>query len=248
MMRLNGTPYTYVKNLQGDIVGLIDSTGALIVEYKYDACGNPISTRTLTSAYDALAELNPFRYRGYMLDEETSLFCLETRYYSPVYDRFINSDTLLANSNSLIGSNLFTYCVNNPVRHIDIAGEVTCDLFNEDPERDNNPFNDIASSGNTNTPKTTIYIYRYGGKNPSNLTPKMKDSGTGLSFSTTPKNGAAVTTIDAVNSTNTLRAIQDSPTHVSIVPVNGSIQDWISSGSTSTWTATLRSIVTIHQK
>ena len=148
MMRMNGTPYTYVKNLQGDIVGLIDSTGALVVEYKYDAWGNPISTRTLTSAYDALAELNPFRYRGYVLDEETSLFCLETRYYSPVYDRFINSDTLLANSNSLIGSNLFTYCVNNPVRHIDIAGKLCWDIKDDDPERDHTPVNDYGPSIN----------------------------------------------------------------------------------------------------
>ena len=34
----NGVIYTYIHNLQGDIVGLLDSAGTLVVEYKYDAC------------------------------------------------------------------------------------------------------------------------------------------------------------------------------------------------------------------
>ena len=115
MLRHNGTPYTYVKNLQGDIVGLIDSTGALVVEYKYDAWGNPISTRTLTSAYDALAELNPFKYRGYMWDEETDMFYLNNRYYVSHISRFLNAD-------HLVDVNLYAYCLNNPVNRIDTNG------------------------------------------------------------------------------------------------------------------------------
>ncbi len=30
----NGTPYSYVKNLQGDIVAILDSNGTAVVEYK----------------------------------------------------------------------------------------------------------------------------------------------------------------------------------------------------------------------
>ena len=37
MVVFNGTPYSYVKNLQGDIVAILDSTGSVVVEYKYDA-------------------------------------------------------------------------------------------------------------------------------------------------------------------------------------------------------------------
>ena len=37
--------------------------------------------RTLTTAYEALAEMNPFRYRGYVWDEETELDYLRSRYY-----------------------------------------------------------------------------------------------------------------------------------------------------------------------
>ena len=38
----NGTAYAYVKNLQGDVVALLDSTGNIVVQYKYDAWGRPI--------------------------------------------------------------------------------------------------------------------------------------------------------------------------------------------------------------
>ena len=33
----NGVPYSYVKNLQGDIVAILDVNGAVVVSYVYDA-------------------------------------------------------------------------------------------------------------------------------------------------------------------------------------------------------------------
>lgn len=46
----NGVPYSYVKNLQGDVVALLDSTGAVVVSYVYNAWGRPISkTGTLAN-------------------------------------------------------------------------------------------------------------------------------------------------------------------------------------------------------
>ena len=36
--------YTYVYSLQGDVLGLKDNTGALVVTYLYDAWGTVIST------------------------------------------------------------------------------------------------------------------------------------------------------------------------------------------------------------
>ena len=133
ILRLNGTPYTYVKNLQGDIVGLIDSTGALVVEYKYDAWGKPISTRTLTTSYDALAELNPFRYRGYVWDEENQFLYLNSRYYSPMLLRFINADIILNDENKVCYRSLFTYCTNNPTNKVDVYGYRSTSLLNTSP-------------------------------------------------------------------------------------------------------------------
>ena len=73
MVAFNGAYYTYLHNLQEDAVGLVDSGNNIVVEYKYDAWGKPTLKRTLTTAYDTLATLNPFRYRGYVYDEETAL-------------------------------------------------------------------------------------------------------------------------------------------------------------------------------
>ena len=43
-VKFNGAMYTYVHNLQGDIVGLLDNSSVLVVEYKYDAWGKLLST------------------------------------------------------------------------------------------------------------------------------------------------------------------------------------------------------------
>ena len=92
-------------------------------------------------------------------------------------------------------------------------------------------------------PPTPTVIYRYGGTNPGNLTPKAKDKYTGLSFSTVPMPGAAVTTIEALNATGVVYAVQDGPTHVSVRPVGATMEDWINAGSGSIWTQTVKSVV-----
>ena len=72
-----------IKNVvhmaQGDVVALIDANGTQMVEYGYDAWGNPISKTGSLAA--TIGTLNPFRYRGYVYDEETGLYYLRNRYY-----------------------------------------------------------------------------------------------------------------------------------------------------------------------
>ena len=92
-------------------------------------------------------------------------------------------------------------------------------------------------------PPASTIIYRYGGTNPGNLTPKAKDKYTGLSFSTIPMPGAAVTTIEALNATGVVYAVQDGPTHVSVRPVGAPIDAWINTGSGSIWTQAVKSVV-----
>ena len=50
-----GKTYYYVLNLQGDVVGIINNTGAYVAKYAYDAWGNVISQ----SGW--LAATNPIR-------------------------------------------------------------------------------------------------------------------------------------------------------------------------------------------
>jgi len=38
----NGTEYDYLRNAQGDIVKLIDASGATVVEYTYDTWGKKV--------------------------------------------------------------------------------------------------------------------------------------------------------------------------------------------------------------
>ena len=67
----NGNDYYYVKNIQSDIIGLVDGSGTWVVEYSYDAWGRVLSV-TGTMAM-TLGQDNPLRYRGYFYDVEMGL-------------------------------------------------------------------------------------------------------------------------------------------------------------------------------
>ena len=70
-----------------------------------------------------LGAANPLRYRGYVYDNETGLYYLNSRYYNPAWGRFINADSEVAGiGGDARGSNLFEYCFNNPVNMSDPGG------------------------------------------------------------------------------------------------------------------------------
>ena len=110
----NGTAYAYVKSLQGDIVAILDENGNTVVSYGYDAWGAPLwCTGELA---ETLGKVQPFRYRGYVFDEETGLYYLRSRYYNPRWGRFVNAD------GAIIQKNLFAYCSNGPIVGYDPSG------------------------------------------------------------------------------------------------------------------------------
>ncbi len=116
----NGALYTYIHNLQGDIVGLLDSTGTLVVEYKYDVWGRLLFTTG--SLADMLGKRNPFRYRGYVYDEESELYYLRSRYYSSERGRFLNADIVLSWRKRLLTHNTYAYCGNVPSMNLNPNG------------------------------------------------------------------------------------------------------------------------------
>lgn len=120
MIRFNSTDYFYVYNLQGDVVAMIDANGTQVVEYHYDAWGAPIAKTGNMAA--TLGTVNPFRYRGYVYDEETGLYYLRSRYYNPVWKRFMSADVILEKGSLLLGANALTYCYNSPVQAVDSNG------------------------------------------------------------------------------------------------------------------------------
>ena len=110
-------------NLQGDVVKLVDSTGAVCAEYSYDAWGKCLSQTTATScAVSDLADRNPIRYRGYYYDAETGWYYLQSRYYDPIVKRFINADEYAVTAPEYTECNMFAYCGNNPVMRCDEDG------------------------------------------------------------------------------------------------------------------------------
>ena len=118
----NGSEYYYVRNLQNDIIGLIDSTGEWVVEYSYDAWGKILNISGSLAA--TVGQNNPLRYRGYYYDNETGLYYVSSRYYHPELGRWISADTtdILDVQRDLYDKNLYAYCDNNPVMRKDIGG------------------------------------------------------------------------------------------------------------------------------
>lgn len=116
----NGTVYFYLLNLQGDVIGIYDASGKVIVRYTYDAWGKLI---TLNGSNGTIGLSNPLRYRGYVYDTDIGLYYLQSRYYDPETGRFINADSLLVAGDDYIqGTNMYTYCYNNPVMYVDYEG------------------------------------------------------------------------------------------------------------------------------
>ena len=111
----NQTLY-YQFNGHADVVGLIDNTGTLVASYYYDAFGVPTEQTGDAS--------NPFRYGGYVYDEETGLYYIRSRFYDASVARFIQEDIYTGKYSDPLSLNLYTYVLNNPLRYLDPTGMI----------------------------------------------------------------------------------------------------------------------------
>ena len=125
--KYNNQWYFYVKNLQNDIIRIIDSNNQTVAIYEYDSWGNVISIRdnngNAINNQNHIAFINPFRYKSYYYDIETNLYYLNKRYYSPSLMRFINADCYIGTGNGLLGYNMYLYVNNNPINNADYKGK-----------------------------------------------------------------------------------------------------------------------------
>jgi RHS repeat-associated protein len=123
----NNVPYYFIKNLQGDVIAIVDKDAQTVARYSYDAWGAVTSAVTYTKLTDGvdIATINPFRYKEYYYDSETALYYLQSRYYNATVGRFLNSDDIenLEYLNGPLDLNLFTYTVNCPIILTDGCGE-----------------------------------------------------------------------------------------------------------------------------
>lgn len=126
---LNDTQYLYLTNQMGDVISITDAQGNELVQYEYDEWGaiGSVTTTNNTDEENALANINPLRYRGYYLDSETGYYYLQSRYYDVGICRFINSDCpvyIMDGKDEFIGANSFAYCNNKPTNKFDPTGQI----------------------------------------------------------------------------------------------------------------------------
>lgn len=130
--------FGFVRNLQSDVIALVDYDGNIVMEYSYDPWGNieyhlaDDVTEEEAMVYTALC---PLTYRGYSYDFTTGLYYLQSRYYNPEWGRFLNCDDtaiLLATQGETHNANLFAYCANNPVNRVDYEGYLQTEFESND--------------------------------------------------------------------------------------------------------------------
>ena len=101
---------------QGNVTGLIDTSGNLDAAYEYDPFGKLIRYAGTRSTSMSLL------YGTKYLDMETGLIYYGYRYYNPRQGRFINRDPIGEEG----GINLYGFVDNNPVNAIDYLGLNDC--------------------------------------------------------------------------------------------------------------------------
>lgn len=114
--------YLFMKNLEGDIIGIVNDIGDTVLTYEYNTWGvtktntEKIGNDILKNVVDTL----PLRYRGYCYDNDIGLYYIQGRYYSPEMCRFINADSTsnLGSTGTALSYNLYAYCENNPMMYI----------------------------------------------------------------------------------------------------------------------------------
>ena len=75
------------------------------------------------------APINHFVYKGYYYDDETEFYYLLSRYYYPEICRRISPDLIdYLDHQSIIGLNLYAYCLNEPINYADPSGHVAISI------------------------------------------------------------------------------------------------------------------------
>ena len=106
----SGATYFYATEHPGSVTGLVDRSGNVVNEYRYDPWGKP---QTLTEGTS-----NPLRFHAREADPQTGLYYVRARWYDPELGRFLSEDPLGLEG----GLNPYVYVGNSPVNGRDPYG------------------------------------------------------------------------------------------------------------------------------
>lgn len=152
-----GLPYYFLKDYNENVVGFVHADGTLMCSITYDTWGIPTYTYHGNNLLEKLvikatAIFNPVTYHGFIYDYETGMYCSRGRCYSPEWGRYINSDTptslmnvtdyivdvddvddnplaLFDVTGSVLDSNLYLFCNNNPINNVDVCSMWSRDCY-----------------------------------------------------------------------------------------------------------------------
>ena len=164
----NGTPYFFIKNLQGDVIAITDDNGETVAKYSYDAWG----VCSILQDTNGIANINPYRYRSYYYDAETGMYYLQSRYYNPNVGRFVNGDEVkyLGANNTVLSYDLFCYCESEPVSNYDPFGFYIMYIYGKDQKK--------AADVNYKILSEKFLVYKYQVKSSKKFTEVWNTKGT----------------------------------------------------------------------
>ena len=114
----NGTVHYWHGDHLGSSSVITDSTGAKVQAITYFPFGDIRTNQSFTTP----AVNVPYKYTGKELDANSNLYFYESRYYHPVFGRFVSPDTIVPNPHDPQSLNRYTYANNNPLMYTDPTG------------------------------------------------------------------------------------------------------------------------------
>jgi RHS repeat-associated protein len=110
----DGKRYHYLRDHQGSITALVDSTGTPVNRYRYGPYGAP----------ELRQEAVPqrFAYTGREFEPEYGMYYYRARYYDPMAGRFMSEDPIGLGG----GINSYAYVGGDPVNRVDPSGLYAC--------------------------------------------------------------------------------------------------------------------------
>jgi len=118
---VNGQVQWYITNGKDVVATLDDDTQKATNTYNYNAYGEDTNLNNGGTVVPKTNTFNindnPYKYSGYYLDEESGMYYLQARYYSPELMRFISRDTYDL-------SNRYAYGDGDPISNVDPSGHM----------------------------------------------------------------------------------------------------------------------------